>query len=72
MGQKATSQQQKDFRKLESALVKTCTFQCLRKERMYESESELCMTKCYDLGYIYARVGLAELNQFAFENNIKS
>jgi len=72
MGQKAQARDHKDFRKLEAALVKTCTPQCLRKERLFELETELCMTKCYDLGYIYTRVGLAELNSFAFENNIQS
>ena len=70
MGSKADSQQQKDFRKLESTIVKTCTFHCLRRERAYEAESEMCMAKCFDLAYIYTRIGLAEINAFAYENRI--
>lgn len=61
----------KDFKKLECELIKMCTDQCLRRERIYESESQLCNAKCYDLGYIYLRIGLAELNSFAYDNNIK-
>ncbi len=66
------SQDKKDFRKLEAELIKMCTNQCLRKERHYEIETELCSSKCFDLAYIYTRVGLAELNSFAYDNNIKS
>ena len=29
------------------------------------------MTKCYDLAYIYTKMGLVELNNFADENNLK-
>ena len=58
MSSKVTSQQAKDFRKLESSIVKVCANQCLRKEKFYGGESELCMAKCYDLAYIYTRVGL--------------
>ena len=49
-----------------------CSFQCLRRERAYEAESEMCMAKCYDLGYIYTRIGIAELNAFIYENKIDS
>ncbi len=60
----------KDFRKLESELVKVCVKQCLRKECHYHNEADLCMTKCYDLAYIYAKIGLHELNAFSQENNL--
>ena len=69
---KVTPEHHKDFRKLETALVKTCTNQCLRRERSYEAESEMCMAKCYDSVWIYTRVGLSELNSFAAENNLNS
>ena len=49
-----------------------CTYQCLRKERAFEAESEMCMAKCFDLGYIYMRIGIAEINAFAYENRIES
>lgn len=65
-----TAQHSKDFRKLESELVKVCAKQCLRKERNYASENEFCMTKCYDLAYIYTKIGLNELNNFAAEHNL--
>ena len=69
---KPTDQNEKDFRKLESTLIKMCTPQCLRKERSFESETELCMTKCFDYGFIYMRIGLAEINEFTYERQIKS
>ena len=53
-------------------MVSTCVAQVLKKERNYHSDSELWLTKCYDTAFIYARVGLNELNQFAYENNITS
>ncbi len=65
-----TAQHSKDFRKLQTELVKTCAKQCLRKERNYASESEFCMTKCFDLAYIYTKIGLIELNNFAAENQL--
>ena len=68
----STGQHQKDFRKLEASLVKMCTFQCLRRERAFEAESEMCMAKCFDVGYIYMRIGIAELNSFSYENRIES
>ena len=72
-GQKrAENQHHKDLRRLESAMVSTCVAQVLKKERNYHSDSELWLTKCYDTAFIYARVGLNELNQFAYENNITS
>ena len=58
----ATPRQQKDFRKLESALIKGCTNQCMRRDRHYDTESEMCMAKCFDLAFIYTRIGLTELN----------
>eukprot|EP00347_Sterkiella_histriomuscorum_P007080 403350329 len=70
LGNKADGQQQKDLRRLESYLVKSCIAQCLKKERNYHCDSELCLTKCYDTAFIYMRVGLNEINQFAYENNI--
>ena len=47
-----------------------CTHQCLRKEKNYASDTEFCLAKCFDTAYIYMRVGLNEINQFAYENNI--
>ena len=64
--------QHKDFRKLEATMVKMCIDQCLKKERNFHMDSELCLTKCYDTAFIYVRAGLNELNQFAYENNINS
>ena len=69
---KATGQQQKDFRKLEATLIKVCTEQCLRREMHFEAHSEFCMAKCYDMSYIYMRTGIAELTAFTYEHNIKS
>ena len=43
-------------------MVKSCVAQALKKERNYHTESELGLTKCYDTAFIYARVGLNELN----------
>ena len=51
-------------------MLKMCAFQCLRKERVYEAESEMCMAKCFDAGFIYMRVGIAEINSFTYENAI--
>ena len=67
-GTKTTNEHRKDFQKLEAELVKSCSYQCLRKERHYAQEQELCMTKCYDLAYIYTKMGMNELNNFAVEN----
>ena len=67
-----SSQQEKDFRKLEASIIKMCTKQCLRREMHFETHSEFCMAKCYDLSYIYVRTGIAELTAFTFENSIKS
>jgi len=53
-------------------MVDICLPQCLKKERNYMVDSELCLTKCYDLAFIYTRVGMSELNQFAYENNLVS
>ena len=47
-----------------------CAKQCLRKDRHYAADNEMCMTKCYDLVYIYTKLGLNELNNFADENNL--
>ena len=38
----------------------------------YETHSEFCMAKCFDIGYIYLRTGIAELTAFTYEHNIKS
>lgn len=51
-------------------MIKMCTYQCLRKERNYNNDSELCMTKCFDLAYIYTKVGINELENFAVENRL--
>ena len=72
MQNQPTSQQQKDFRKLEASIIKMCTKQCLRREMHYESHTEFCMAKCYDLSYIYVRTGIAELTEFVVENQIKT
>ena len=72
MKQKPSGEQQKDFRKLESELIKTCAKQCLRREMHFEQHSEFCMTKCYDLGFIYTRLGIVELHEFTQENSIRS
>ena len=65
---KASAQQQKDFRKLESSIIKMCTDQCLRREMHYESHTEFCMAKCYDMSFIYVRTGIAELTAFTYDN----
>ena len=49
-----------------------CSKHCLRRDMHYEQHTEFCMTKCYDIGYIYTRLGLAELTSFTFENNIRT
>ena len=67
-----SAQQHKDFRKLESTIVKMCTDQCLRRELHYETHTEFCMVKCYDLSFHYMRHGIAAFVEFAQENNIKS
>ena len=69
---KVGPQHKKDFRKFEVELIKMCTNQCLKKERHYDTEHELCMTKCFDLAFIYTRIGLAELNALAYESNIQT
>ena len=38
----ANAQQKKDFRVLEHHLVDMCTKQCLKKERNFHKDSELC------------------------------
>jgi len=72
MGNQATPQQQKDFRTLEQSLVAHCANQCLKRERTFHKDSEMCQAKCYDIAFIYTRVGLNEINQFAYENNIRT
>ena len=69
-GKPTTPQHKKDFQKLESAMVKSCAYQCLRKERHYNQDSEVCMAKCYDLLYIYTKIGMNELNNFTVENSL--
>ena len=69
---KADAQHEKDLKRLESALVQACVPHCQRKERNFHSDSELCLAKCYDTSYYYARVGLNELNQFAYEHKLGS
>lgn len=69
---KAQPEHMKDAQRLEAYLIKMCLPFCQRRERSYHSDSELCMTKCFDSSFIYARTGLNELNQFAYENNIPS
>ena len=49
-----------------------CTDHCLRRETHYETHTEFCMAKCFDMSYIYVRTGIAELADFTFTNNIKS
>ena len=66
-----TAQHSKDFRKLQSELVKVCTSQCLRQERAYQTDNEYCMAKCFDLAYIYTKVGCAEINLFSYENQLQ-
>lgn len=53
-------------------MVNMCLLHCQRKERNYHSDAELCITKCFDTAFIFTRVGLNELNQFAYENNIST
>lgn len=64
-GAPTTAEHKKDFQKLEAEMIKSCTYQCLRKERHYAQDSEICMTKCFDLAYIYTKLGLNELENFA-------
>ena len=47
-----------------------CVKKCLRREKNYVVDSELCLTKCFDLAFIYIRVGLSEINEFKEENRI--
>ena len=72
LSNRASAQQQKDFRKLEARIISMCTDQCHRRELHYESHTEFCMGKCYDLSYIYIRTGIAEITAFTYENNINS
>ena len=40
-----------------------CRKQCLKKERQFMADqAEICIVKCYDLGFVYMRQGLHELN----------
>ena len=72
MTQGPTPQQQKDFRKFEQYSITMCLDHCQKKERNYTAEFEICLSKCFDTAFIYTRVGLNELNQFAYENKIQS
>ena len=38
----------------------------------YETHSEFCMAKCFDMSFIYVRTGIAALTDFTYENQIKS
>ena len=71
-GSQATPQQQKDYRVLMQTLGETCVKKCnLKRERDYHVDMELCQAKCYDISFIYTRVGLNEINEFTTENNIR-
>ena len=72
MTHKADAQQMKDFRRLESFIVDMCVQKVLKKERNYYVDSEIQLAKCFDTAFVYVRSGLNELNQFAYENNIKT
>ena len=61
-GTMTTPQHEKDFRVLEQTLGDICARQCLRRERDYHSDSEMCQGKCLDIAFIYARAGLNEIN----------
>ena len=61
-GTDPTPQQQKDFRVLEQNVIDICQNQCLKRERTFHKESEMCQAKCYDTAMVYHRVGLNEIN----------
>ncbi|CAI2386513.1 unnamed protein product [Moneuplotes crassus] len=63
-------QQKKDSKLLLKSFMSVCTPQCLRREKNYVSESELCMAKCYDLALRYYMTGFDEVDQVLRENNI--
>ena len=72
LGNQSTPQQEKDYRMLMQTLGEACTSKCsMKRERDYHIDMELCQAKCYDLAFIYTRVGLNEINEFANENNIR-
>jgi hypothetical protein len=56
---------------LENTMAQMCVNQCWKRERNYHYDNEICMGKCLDLAFIYTRVGLSEINQFASENDIR-
>ena len=44
----------------------------MKRERHFHKDTELCQAKCYDIAWVYTRVGINEINQFVNENNITS
>ena len=68
----ASAEQMKDYRLYQQSMVNSCAQLCLKRERNFHKDSELCQAKCYDLAIIYSRVGLNEINQFSYENNIRT
>ena len=39
-----------------------CTKQCAKRERLFHKDSDMCHAKCYDVAFLYARVGVNEIN----------
>ena len=62
LGSKAKPGDEQDLKLLVRSLLDVCTFQWLRREKLYVTESELWMTKWYDLALNYYKVGLQEID----------
>jgi hypothetical protein len=64
----ATTNEKKQFEIFKTNILQICSEKCMKRERNYNLDGEICPAKCFDMITKLYQVGLLQMNQYYTEN----